>query len=220
MNTPRRPFRINVGFIVNESIGYSRDFDFEYPSIALSDDLPLTDLRGMVHISRTPQGLLVQGDFAAQTPSECVRCLNEFTFSLNWEFTELYAFSKRSVSESGLLLPEDAHIDLQPLIREYALLEIPISPLCKKDCKGLCLECGEDLNQTDCGHRPEIDSPFSALKNLFKEELSIQCMKIVILTTIPTKNALQLSEMYLDDTILTEKAPFTVHWLEWDKNSV
>jgi uncharacterized protein len=66
-----------------------------------------------------------------------------------------------------LLLPEDSHIDLAPLIREFALLEIPISPICKPDCKGLCPVCGENLNETDCGHRPESnDSPFAVLKDL------------------------------------------------------
>lgn len=169
MTNPRKPFRINVGFIVNESIGYSRDFDFVFDKIAISDDLHIINFDGLVNIGRTPQGLIVQGDFKGQTQLECVRCLTEFLYPLHWEFTELYAFTKRSVSESGLLLPDDAHIDLQPLIREYAILEQPIGPLCKPDCKGLCLECGEDLNKTDCGHRPEPDSPFSALKNLLED---------------------------------------------------
>ena len=169
MTNPRKPFRINVGFIVSESIGYNRDFDFVFDDIAISDDLRITDFDGVVNIGRTPQGLIVQGDFKGQTRLECVRCLTEFPYTLHWNFTELYAFTKRSVSESGLLLPDDAHIDLQPLIREYALLELPISPLCKPDCKGLCPECGEDLNLTDCGHRPEPDSPFSALKDLLED---------------------------------------------------
>jgi uncharacterized protein len=82
----------------------------------------------------------------------------------------LYAFSKKSVSESGLILPDNAHIDLQPLIREYALLEIPIKPVCKPTCKGLCSVCGEDLNKTDCGHKDVAEeSPFSALKDLLGE---------------------------------------------------
>jgi uncharacterized protein len=86
---------------------------------------------------------------------------------LKWGFTELYAFNKKSETDSGLLLPDDAQIDLQPLLREYALLEIPIKPICRPDCKGLCPVCGENLNETDCGHRPEeSDSPFSTLKNL------------------------------------------------------
>ena len=55
--------------------------------------------------------------------------------------------------ESGLILPEDGHIDLEPLIREYLTLEIPIQPLCKPDCKGLCVECGENLNERLCEHQ-------------------------------------------------------------------
>jgi uncharacterized protein len=99
-----------------------------------------------------------------------VRCLNEYKYSLTWDFTELYAFNSKSVSESNLILPDDAQIDLQPLIREYALLNIPNKPLCKLNCKGLCAVCGDDLNLSDCGHR-EIteESPFSALKNLLGE---------------------------------------------------
>jgi uncharacterized protein len=72
------------------------------------------------------------------------------------------------MTESGLLVPDEGQINLEPLMREYALLEFPISPVCKPDCKGLCPVCGENLNQTDCVHRPEPESPFSALKVLLK----------------------------------------------------
>jgi len=170
VSKPRRPFRLNVGFIVHQEVGYKREFPFEFEEIQVSDDLDLHVFEGLVNIGRTPQGLIVQANFSAETTLECVRCLNEFEHSLQWEFTELYAFNKKSVSESELLLPEDAHIDLQPLIREYALLEIPIKPICKPDCQGLCSVCGEDLNKTDCGHHDMTeDSPFSVLKGLLDE---------------------------------------------------
>jgi uncharacterized protein len=166
MPNPRKPFRINVGFIIHEETGYSHEIPFELDRIKL-DDLELQDLTGEVIIGRTPQGLIVQGKFSADTKLECVRCLREFDFSLNWDITDLYAFNKKSISESELLVPDDAHIDLAPLIREYALLEIPISPLHSSACKGLCPECGEDLNIRDCGHRPqEDDSPFAKLRDL------------------------------------------------------
>jgi len=170
VTNPRRPFRINVGFIVHQEVGYKHEIPFEFEQIQVSDDLDLRNLEGLATIGRTPQGLIVQADFSADTTLECVRCLNDFERSLNWNFTELYAFNKKSVSESDLILPEDAHIDLQPLIREYALLEIPINPICKPDCKGLCAVCGEDLNLSDCGHRNIVeDSPFSALKDLLED---------------------------------------------------
>ena len=170
MTNPRRPFRLNVGFIVHQEVGYKHEFSFEYEQIQISDDLDLRHFEGLATIGRTPQGLIVQADFSADATLECVRCLNEFEQTLHWNLTELYAFNEKSVSESDLVLPEDAHIDLQPLIREYALLEFPINPICKPGCKGLCSVCGEDLNQNDCGHRDiEENSPFSALKDLLED---------------------------------------------------
>jgi uncharacterized protein len=147
VTNPRRPFRLNVGFIVHQEVGYNHEFLFEYEKIQISDDLDLRHFEGVANIGRTPQGLIVQADFSGETTLECVRCLNEFEHSLDWEMTEL-----------------------QPLIREYALLEIPINPICKPNCKGLCPVCGEDLNQVDCGHKSLTkESPFSALKDLLEE---------------------------------------------------
>lgn len=167
MTTSRHPFRINVGFVIHEEVGYSANFPFEFDKINIGEDLTLRDFSGNANVSRTPQGLLVEGDFAAMTSAECARCLKTFDQQLHWNMTELYAFNEKSVTDSGLIVPEDAKIDLEPLIRDYALLEIPISPLCKPDCKGLCPVCGQDLNIRDCGHRPYKDeSPFSPLKNL------------------------------------------------------
>jgi uncharacterized protein len=169
MPSPKKPFRINVGFIIHEEIGNHYDFPFEFEKIKLGDDLELRNFEGVVNVGKTPQGLVVQSDFSAQTTLECVRCLTPFDHKLTWSFTELYAFDKRSETDSGLILPEDAHIELSTLLREYAILEIPISPICKADCKGLCPECGQNLNEKDCGHRQDnSDSPFAVLKDLLK----------------------------------------------------
>lgn len=152
MKLPKHPLRINVGFLHNTSIGTSRDIHFKFPSLLLEEELPITDLNGFARTSRTPQGILVQGEFSGSTPVECVRCLTEFTQPLKTSFSELYAFDTRSSTESNLILPEDANIDLEPLVREYFLIEIPISALCSPDCKGLCPECGENLNRAICEH--------------------------------------------------------------------
>jgi len=166
MSKSRNPFRINVGFIIHEEIGFDREMPFDVEEAEI-EDLVLTDVIGSVHIGRTQQGLVVQGTFSGNTMLECVRCLNDFSHHLDWSFAELYAFTKETASESELILPENAHIDLAPLLREYALLEVPINPLHDPDCKGLCIECGQDLNIKDCGHsQNDEDSPFAALKNL------------------------------------------------------
>lgn len=152
MNQPRYPLRINVGFLLNQPIGTSRDIHFDYPKLTLKPDLQLSGFSGVARVGRTPQGIFVQGEFQGEAPAECVRCLSGFDQPLHATFEELYAFDKRSTTESGLILPEDANIDLEPLVREYLLIEMPISPLCKADCKGLCPICGENLNEESGDH--------------------------------------------------------------------
>ena len=169
MSNPRRPLRLNVGLLVTAAIGTSRDFTFDYEKMRLGEDLTVKAFVGTARFNRTPQGLLLQGEFSAKLDLECVRCLDEYQQNITWSLTDLYAFDVRSISESNLLVPEDGQIDLDPLLREYALLEIPIQPVCRPDCKGLCPECGDNRNRVNCGHTvPGSDSPFAALKDLLE----------------------------------------------------
>jgi uncharacterized protein len=147
VNLTRFPFRINVGFLLNTPIGTYRDIHFEYEQVTLKPDLNMTDFSGIARVGRTPQGIFLHGDFQGKAPAECVRCLTEFQQPLHTSFDELYAFDKRSITESELMLPEDANIDLEPLIRDYLLIEMPISPVCTADCRGLCTICGQNLNE-------------------------------------------------------------------------
>jgi uncharacterized protein len=157
--------RLNVGFIIHESVGYSRDFPFEFPSITLKPDLELQNLSGTVRVTRTQQGLLVQVMMTAATDCECVRCLDEFFQPIKINFVELYAFTPHSQTDSGLMVPETGLLDLEPLVREEMLLAIPINPICRADCKGLCPICGGNLNETLCSHEgEEVDPRLSILK--------------------------------------------------------
>jgi uncharacterized protein len=164
-----KPLRLNVGFLLNQPVGYSRDFLFDVPNINLTEDLEINNLSGSAQITRTSQGLLVQVKMHATHLSECVRCLIQFDQALNSDFTELYAFSKNSVTESELILPEDGYIDLYPLVREFMLLEVPISSICRPDCLGLCQICGNNLNEEQCEHDQEsIDPRLAKLKSLLE----------------------------------------------------
>jgi uncharacterized protein len=151
----RFPLRINVGFLINAPISTSREIAFDLPAISLGSELNLQKLNGTVELTRTPKGILIQAGFSTSIPAECVRCLDEFDLPLKTEFSELYAFHTNSVTESGLIVPEDANIDLQPLVREYLLIEVPIKMVCKVDCQGLCTVCGENLNHQMCEHQSE-----------------------------------------------------------------
>ena len=147
------PLRVNIGFLLNQPIGTRRDIHFDVPAYQLSIDLEVQALTGIARLTRTVQGILVDCQFAASIPADCVRCLVNFLHPLQTAFTELFAFTSDQVTESGLLVPDDGNIDLAPLVMEYLILEIPIRPICRPDCKGLCQVCGADLNTAPCEHK-------------------------------------------------------------------
>ena len=171
MTNPNEFFRLNVGFIVNQTIGYSREFQFASPNVHLDPDLDLEDLSGTARVTRTTQGLLLQGKMEASIRLECVRCLDSFSNRVGIEVTELYAFSPEDMTETGFLLPDDGRIDLAPLVREEMMLSIPIKPLCRPDCAGLCPVCGDNKNQVECNHNDApIDPRLAGLEALLREK--------------------------------------------------
>ncbi len=171
MSNSRNLFILNVGFIVHQTIGYFRDFDFDFDEVHLQPDLDLKDLSGIARVTRTAQGLLVQVRMHAKVMLACVRCLNDCWQPLDIEFTDLYAFTQKTVSESGLILPEDGKIDLSPVIRDEMWLAVPISPVCNPDCLGLCPVCGVNLNENPHTHEDEfIDPRLEILKTFLKGE--------------------------------------------------
>jgi uncharacterized protein len=155
VTSSRNPFRINVGFLYSQPIGTGRDVHFDFAQVQVTSEFEVSDLSGVARFGRTRQGILVQGDFNASIPVDCVRCLESFSQPLHTCFDELFAFDRRSESESELILPEDANIELAPLLREYLMLEIPICPICRVDCQGLCSICGGNLNESQCDHSSE-----------------------------------------------------------------
>ncbi len=158
MNETNDVLRLNVGFIIHQTVGYNREFPIEADRIKIPPDLTLDHLNGSALVTRTAQGLLVQVRLRANTMAECGRCLTEFSQPLEVDFTELYAFTPASATESGLIVPESGKINLAPLVREEMFLAIPINPVCKEDCKGLCAVCGENLNEVAQPHVHEEEA--------------------------------------------------------------
>ncbi len=150
------PFRLNLGFVAAQDIGYQRFFDVDLASARL-DDLQLNQIHGEINATRTPQGILVRVHLQATTPQVCVRCLQPFEQPLQIEFEELYAFSPETEAEQRF--PHSGIVDLGPLVREYMILAIPLKPLCHPECKGLCPVCGADLNQGPCEHQGQTIDP-------------------------------------------------------------
>ena len=158
MSNSKYPLRFNVGFIINQPVGTFRTLSFEAEKIQFDTELVFEHFQGEVKVNRVVQGILIQGDFQADIQTECVRCLEGFLQLLHSEFDELYAFKEEDADETGQLLPDNGFIDLGPVVREYLLLEMPISPQCNDDCRGLCEICGVNLNLGTCEHHPAGES--------------------------------------------------------------
>lgn len=81
-----------------------------------------------------------------------MRCLTPFDQPLTITFDDLFVHPPSRATEPLLAVPESGLLDLTPLAREYFLLDMPLRPLCRPECKGLCPECGVNRNEIDCGH--------------------------------------------------------------------
>jgi uncharacterized protein len=106
-------------------------------------------------------GIVVRGTVTAPWVGECRRCLGEVTGALAIDVREIYqpwtageeAASIEAKEETYPLLGDQ--LDLMPMARDAVLLNLPLAPLCRDDCAGLCCTCGADLNEGPCGCPPQ-----------------------------------------------------------------
>ncbi len=113
------------------------------------------------------EGILASGSVSAPWVGDCRRCLGPVTGDTRVDFRELFEEQPRE-GESYRLAGD--FIDMEPLVREALLLDLPLAPVCSPDCKGLCPNCGADLNLGPCGCPPAASDPrWSALDALRQE---------------------------------------------------
>jgi uncharacterized protein len=166
-----RVLRLNVGFLLKEGIGYSREFTFDEPLVQVADDLTVHNLAGSVTLTRTPQGLYAQGRLTATVDNECARCLDRYDQPVSVRLGELYHYPPESAPPDSPTISDDVHLDLTPVVREDFLLSIPMHALCRPDCKGLCPQCGANWNEGPCDCREEpIDPRLAPLARLLKHD--------------------------------------------------
>jgi len=164
------PLRLNVGFLLHQSVGYSREFEFSAHRVQVAEDLDVIRFQGALRLTRTAQGLYGQGHFEAQLPLECVRCLEPFPVALHVKVDDLFVYPALGAPDPLLAIPETGILDLNGLLREYLLLDVPIQPLCRPDCLGLCPLCGANRNRETCHHPDiEIDPRLEVLRTLLSE---------------------------------------------------
>lgn len=137
------------------------------------DDLEL-DLR----LESVVEGVLVSGAVSATVVGECARCLDPVTRRLVVDLQELYAYPGREPGgrhaqandqdEDVEELPQlDGDLlDLEPALRDAVVLALPLKPLCREDCPGLCPQCGARLESDPDHTHDQIDPRWAALRDL------------------------------------------------------
>jgi uncharacterized protein len=95
------------------------------------------------------EGILATGSIEGETSLECARCLKGFSSAVEVEVCELYTAPGHEAEDDAYRV-QGTEIDLEPMLRDAVGLELPLNPLCRVECAGLCARCGKDLNQGAC----------------------------------------------------------------------
>lgn len=171
--------KINVMNIPEEGlkVQLSKDENWSRQIFAEKENpgLPLGSVDGSVTVKRIQETLYLEGDIRTKAETECSRCLEAACLPISGSFKYVLSPAQAEHAEEQELSADDLDIvyyrddliDLDPLIIEQVLLQIPMKVLCREDCRGLCPHCGINLNQHGCRcHDEHMDSRLAILKKL------------------------------------------------------
>ena len=113
------------------------------------------------------EGVLVSGTATAPLSGECGRCLETVDDELTVDLQELFVYTGSEGDEGETARMEGDLLDLEPVLRDAVVLALPLTPLCRQDCRGLCAECGERLDDLPEDHAHGAPDPrWAALNGL------------------------------------------------------
>ncbi len=149
--------------------GLRRSIDVSVPvEVSLTDATVKALATGTILLESVSGGLLASGEIVVPAELVCQRCLKRFQADVVGAVSQLYG----KIDDPDILaIDQGGRINLEDVIRDEAVLALPNTPICRKDCLGICDSCGTDLNMHPCGgHERENLSPFAALEDLFQPE--------------------------------------------------
>jgi uncharacterized protein len=151
----------NVAGLLRSTPGTVRTYPVRHETLPISEDLRLAaPIEGVVRLSRTGRSILARADLETALEGRCGRCLRPVVSPVRVRVEEealpsVDLDSGRALDVSAepevLRLNERHELDLSEPVREAISLAEPVAPLCRPDCRGLCPECGQDLNDAP-GH--------------------------------------------------------------------
>jgi uncharacterized protein len=120
------------------------------------------------------EGVLVSGEVDVPVVGSCARCLEPVEDTLELDVQELFAYegstTEATSGEDEVRRITGDSLDLAPLVRDAVVLTLPLSPTCTPDCAGLCVDCGERLDDLPPDHTHEVIDPrFAGLAARFAD---------------------------------------------------
>ena len=133
------------------------DLEFRSQKIGIDDPLHLD-----IKVYNTDKSFLIKGNLSGDLTLICSRCLEKFNYEIEVELEKEIERSEIENLDS---------VKIADILKNNIFLNIPIKPLCDEECKGICPECGQNLNEAECDCDTEtVDPRLAELENFFEED--------------------------------------------------
>ncbi|MGE5276849.1 MAG: YceD family protein [Acidobacteriota bacterium] len=178
----KHPEQIDLEAVLDEPVPFAFDLPF---SLAALDREPLVEL-SPVHlegtVSRIEGGYMLEARCAFEGKLECSRCLAAYPFSIDEPFS-LLLYKRPATLPDVREIPKDEldmsyyegdQVAVAPIAEERVQMAIPMKPLCREECLGLCPQCGKDRNLGPCGCAQEASDPRWAALRAFQDATKSQ----------------------------------------------
>ena len=150
---------INVSTLLQEPLGHTRTYEVDHEPVAVPELHFAQEITGTLRLIRSERGVLVTAQLdLAPVAVQCGRCLEMFETLVEVEFDEEYVLDhdpgtgrRAEVDVDEFRIDRQRHLDLSEAVRQYEESALPLRPLCRPDCRGLCPRCGHNLNTGLCG---------------------------------------------------------------------
>jgi len=144
-----------------------------------AEEVPaVSPVKAGLELTKFKREVIVGGSVSAELELECSRCLKKYLYGINVPVHVVYHPMEEIGADRHELKDDEMdmefykgeELDLRELIREQIMLNIPMQPLCDKNCRGICSQCGTDLNTATCNCVTEkIDPRLEVLKKLLEK---------------------------------------------------
>lgn len=166
--------QFNVATLLQEPVGSTRFATVEDEPVQVPAAGYAGTVTGRVRLMRIQRGVLVHADLVTRPMLECGRCLTPVQVEIRLVIDEEYVPLRDPVTGDAVEADPDEfridgsnHLDLSEAVRQYEQAALPIQPVCREDCAGLCPVCGQNLNERRCDcEQPDPEGAWAGLAAL------------------------------------------------------